>query len=66
MRHTIMDGISGPVAGKLPLEVLLRHGVKALTVDDGEALAAVATSFYGNVDPAVCTRALAENPLKLA
>lgn len=46
VRHTIMDGISGPVAGKLPLEVLLRHGVKALTVDDGEALAAVATSFY--------------------
>lgn len=101
VRHTIMDGISGPVAGKLPLEVLLRHGVKALTVDDGEALAAVATSFYtlktviepggaaslaavlskkanfagktvaivasgGNVDPAVYTRALVENPLKLA
>lgn len=101
VRHTIMDGISGPVAGKLPLEVLLRHGVKALTVDDGEALAAVATSFYtlktviepggaaslaailskkadfagktvaivasgGNVDPAVYTRALTENPLTLA
>jgi threonine dehydratase len=46
VRHTIMDGISGPVAGELPLEVLLRHGVKGLTVDDDEALAAVATAYY--------------------
>lgn len=46
VRHTIMDGISGPVAGKLPLEVLLRHGVKGLTVDDDEALAAVSAAFY--------------------
>jgi threonine dehydratase len=46
VRHTIMDGISGPVAGKLPLEVLLRHGVKGLTVDDDEALGAVSAAFY--------------------
>ena len=46
VRHTIMDGISGPVAGKLPLEVLLRHGVKGLTVDDDEALAAVSMAHY--------------------
>ena len=46
VRHTIMDGISGPVAGKLPLEVLLRHGVVPLTVDDDEALAAVSASYY--------------------
>jgi threonine dehydratase len=46
LRHTIMDGISGPVAGKLPLEVLLRHGVKGLTVDDDQALAAVSAAFY--------------------
>ena len=63
-RHTIMDGISGPDAGKLPLAVLLRHGVKGLTVDDDEALAAVSTAYH-NVDPAVCIRALTENPLRL-
>jgi threonine dehydratase len=100
VRHTIMDGISGPVAGRLPLEVLIRHGVKGPTVDDDEALAAVAAAYYtlktviepggaaslaavlskksifagktvaivssgGNVDPAIYTRALTENPLKL-
>jgi threonine dehydratase len=46
VRHTIMDGISGPVAGKLPLSVLRRHGVEGLTVDDDEALAAVSTAYH--------------------
>lgn len=46
VRHTVMDGISGPVAGTLPLAVLLRHGVKGLTVDDNEALAGVSTAYY--------------------
>lgn len=46
VRHTIMDGISGPIAGKRPLEVLLRHEVKALTVTDDQAMKAVAAAFF--------------------
>lgn len=97
VRHTIMDGISGPVAGKRPLEALLRHHVKGLTVTDDQAMKAVAAGFStlktviepggaaslaavlrkdslfkgksvaivasgGNVDPAVFTQALSDNP----
>ena len=43
--RTILDGISGPTAGVLPLTVLLRHGVKALSVSDAEALHAMAAGF---------------------
>jgi threonine dehydratase len=43
--QTILDGIGGPVAGALPLEVLRRHGVQALSVSDDEALAAMAAGF---------------------
>lgn len=46
VRNTIMDGISGPIAGKRPLEVLLRHGVNALTVEDNQAMQAVAAAFF--------------------
>lgn len=42
---TVMDAIAGPVAGTKPLSVLLRHDVKALSVNDDEALCAVATAF---------------------
>lgn len=42
---TLLDGISGPVAGARPLAVLRRHGVKALSVTDEAALEAMAASF---------------------
>ena len=42
---TVMDGIGGPVAGKLPVEALLRHRITGLTVTDEEALSAVAAAF---------------------
>lgn len=45
VRKTVMDGISGPAAGKLPLDVLLSHGVTGLTVSDEQALHAVASAF---------------------
>lgn len=43
--RTILDGIAGPVAGALPLTVLRRNGVKALSVSDAEALSAMAAAF---------------------
>lgn len=43
--HTVLDGIAGPVAGARPLEVLIRHGVRGLSVSDDEGLAAVAAAF---------------------
>lgn len=43
--NTIMDAISGPVAGTKPLSVLLRHPVRGVSVNDDEALSAVATAF---------------------
>lgn len=46
VRITVMDGISGPVAGRLPLEVLLKLGVGGLTVTDDQALHAVASAYY--------------------
>lgn len=45
-RHTVMDGISGPTAGQRTLEVLKRHDVQGLTVNDDETLNAVAHGFY--------------------
>jgi len=42
---TILDGIAGPVAGARPLAVLQRHGAKALSVEDADALQAMAASF---------------------
>jgi len=42
---TILDGIAGPVAGAGPLAVLQRHGAKALSVEDADALQAMAASF---------------------
>jgi threonine dehydratase len=44
-RTTIMDGISGPVAGERPLRVLTKLGVTPLTVDDAQALHAVAAAY---------------------
>jgi len=43
--QTILDGISGPVAGALPLEVLRRHRVKGLSVSDAQALGAMSAGF---------------------
>ncbi len=45
VRHTIMDGISGPIAGEKPLEVLRKYSVQGLTVNDDEALNAVAEAY---------------------
>jgi threonine dehydratase len=45
VRATVMDGINGPVAGKLPLSVLLRLGVASLSVTDVQALDAVAAAY---------------------
>ncbi|MFJ2758786.1 threonine/serine dehydratase [Nocardioides sp. NPDC087217] len=42
---TVMDGISGPVVGDRCLSVLGRLGVTPLSVDDDEALEAVAAAF---------------------
>lgn len=42
---TIMDGISGPVAGTLPLGILRRYGAVGLSVSDDEALDAMAKAF---------------------
>lgn len=44
-RTTIMDGISGPVAGERPLRVLTKLGVTPLTVNDAQALQAVAAAY---------------------
>lgn len=43
--HTVMDAIAGPVVGARPLAVLHRHHATGLTVDDDQALAAVAAAF---------------------
>ena len=43
--RTLMDGIAGPVAGALPLQVLMRHGATGLSVSDDEALDAMAVAF---------------------
>lgn len=42
---TVMDAISGPVAGMKPLSVLLRHHVKGVSVNDEEGLHAVSAAF---------------------
>ncbi|WP_280103444.1 pyridoxal-phosphate dependent enzyme [Sinorhizobium fredii] len=42
---TILDGINGPETGTRPLNVLLRHGVKALGVTQEEALHGMAMAF---------------------
>ncbi|MDH5857927.1 threonine ammonia-lyase [Lampropedia aestuarii] len=42
---SIMDGIAGPVAGAMPLEVLRRHGVQAVSVSDAQSLHAMAWAF---------------------
>jgi threonine dehydratase len=44
-RTTLMDGIGGPVAGARPLRVLAELGVTPLTVDDEDALRAVAATY---------------------
>jgi threonine dehydratase len=43
--RTLLDGISGPAAGDRPLAVLRRHGAKALSITDDEALDAMAAAF---------------------
>lgn len=43
--QTLLDGIAGPAAGALPLEVLRRHGVRGLSVTDDEALKAMNAAF---------------------
>jgi len=45
VRTTIMDGISGPVVGHLPLHALRRLGTKALSVTDDQAMRAVAAAY---------------------
>jgi threonine dehydratase len=45
VRTTVLDGISGPVPGARPLRVLTELGVSALTVDDEQALRAVAATY---------------------
>ncbi|WP_224788837.1 threonine ammonia-lyase [Pandoraea terrae] len=42
---TLMDAISGPVVGALPLRTLLTHDVRGISVTDDEALQAVAHAF---------------------
>ncbi|PZQ00023.1 MAG: pyridoxal-5'-phosphate-dependent protein [Variovorax paradoxus] len=43
--RTLMDGIAGPSAGSLPLQVLMRHGATGLSVSDDEVLHAMAAAF---------------------
>lgn len=43
--RTLMDGMAGPAAGALPLQALLRLGATGLSVDDEEALDAMAVAF---------------------
>lgn len=42
---TIMDSLGGPTAGTLPVQALLHHNVRGLTVNDKQALGAVASAF---------------------
>lgn len=42
---TVMDALTGPVAGVRPLDVLLRAGAQSLGVSDEAALQAVAAAF---------------------
>ncbi|SDE88371.1 L-threonine ammonia-lyase [Variovorax sp. CF079] len=42
---TILDGINGPTAGTLPLQVLLRHGATGIGVSDEEALSGLSAAF---------------------
>lgn len=43
--RTLLDGIGGPVAGLMPLQVLKRHAVTGLSVTDDEALVAMEQAF---------------------